>query len=75
MPSTDPMTSIIAIDSVPPSTISLYTASSPRNAQLSQLDLVIVNVALGIVCMTILVSDVAVDVVNEIIFNAEFDVD
>ena len=25
--------------------------------------------------MTILVSDVAVDVVNEIIFNAEFDVD
>ena len=33
------------------------------------------NVALGIVCMTILVSDVAVDVVNEIIFNAEFDVD
>ena len=55
--------------------ILLSTASSPRNAQLSQLDLVIVNVALGIVCMTILVSDVAVDVVNEIIFNAEFDVD
>ena len=41
---------------------------------MSQLDLVIVNVALGIVCMTILVS-VAVDVVNEIIFNVEFDVD
>ena len=53
----------------------LSTASSPRNAQLSQLDLVIVNVAMGIVSMTILVSDVAVDVVNEIIFNAEFDVD
>ena len=52
----------------------LSTASSPRNAQLSQLDLVIVNVALGIVCLTILVSDVAADVVNEIIFNAEFDV-
>ena len=79
MPSTDAVTSnttkyrliLTQYQQVP---ILLSTASSPRNAQLSQLDLVIVNVALGIVCLTILVSDVAADVVNEIIFNAEFDV-
>ena len=49
MLSTDPITSITAskwISTVPPSTnhrcpiLSQYTASSPRNAQLSQLDLV-----------------------------------
>ena len=34
----------------------------------------IVNAALGIVCMTILVSDVTVDVVSHIIVNAEVNV-